>query len=157
MCQCSGCRMTARSLSGRSPIFITTTCSMSNWCRERFPSIKRRAVGNIKACGQCFQNPKSQFFNIDTSGELVLGNIQMVMVYRQYRLCFASKLLFKPHDEESPEKCLCKQISGLCLLFSSKRVCCHCGARRNTEMDLCGTDDRCAIGLSSCILKYRKS
>ena len=37
MCRCSGCRMTARSLSGRSLIFITTTCSMSNWCRERFP------------------------------------------------------------------------------------------------------------------------
>ena len=40
-----------------------------------------------------------------------------------------------------------KQISGLFLLFSSKRVCCHCDARQNTEMVLCGTDYRCAIGL----------
>ena len=37
-----------------------------------------------------------------------------------------------------------KQISGLCLLFSSKRVCCHYGARHNAEMNLCGTDYRCA-------------
>ena len=33
-----------------------------------------------------------------------------------------------------------KQISGLCLLFSSKRVCC-------AEMDLYGTDYRYAIRL----------
>ena len=32
-----------------------------------------------------------------------------------------------------------KQISGLLLLFSSKRVCCHCGARHNDDMDLYGT------------------
>ena len=38
----------------------------------------------------------------------------------------------------------CKQISGLCLLFSSNRVCCYCDARHNAEMDLCGTDYRCA-------------
>ena len=37
-----------------------------------------------------------------------------------------------------------KQISGLFLLFSSKRVCCHCGARHNAEMDLYGTVYRCA-------------
>ena len=37
-----------------------------------------------------------------------------------------------------------KQISGLFLLFSSKRVCCHCGARHNDEMDLCGTVCRCS-------------
>ena len=37
-----------------------------------------------------------------------------------------------------------KQISGLFLLFSSKKVCCHCGARHNAEMDLCGTDYGCA-------------
>ena len=32
-----------------------------------------------------------------------------------------------------------KQISGIFLLFSSKRVCCHCGAHHNAEMDLYGT------------------
>ena len=37
-----------------------------------------------------------------------------------------------------------KQISGLLLLFSSKRVCCHCGARHNDDMDLYGTVCRCA-------------
>ena len=37
-----------------------------------------------------------------------------------------------------------KQISRLLLLFSSKRVCCHCGARHNAEMDLYGTDYMCA-------------
>ena len=40
-----------------------------------------------------------------------------------------------------------KQISGLSLLFSSKKVCCHCGVRHNDEMDLYGTDYRCAIRL----------
>ena len=42
-----------------------------------------------------------------------------------------------------------KQISGLLLLFSSKRVCCHCGVRHNAEMDLCGTDFVCANRLHS--------
>lgn len=37
-----------------------------------------------------------------------------------------------------------KQISGLCLLFSFKTVRCHCGARQNTEMDLCGMVYRCS-------------
>ena len=37
-----------------------------------------------------------------------------------------------------------KQVSGLFLLFSSKKVCCHCGARQNTEMDLCGMVYRCS-------------
>ena len=37
-----------------------------------------------------------------------------------------------------------KHISGLCLLFSSKRVCCHCGARHNAETDLFGTYFVCA-------------
>ena len=37
-----------------------------------------------------------------------------------------------------------KQISGLLLLFSSKRVCCHCGVRHNAEMDLCGMVYRCS-------------
>ena len=41
-----------------------------------------------------------------------------------------------------------KQISGLFLLFSSKRVCCHCGARHNAEMGLYGTDYRCIEKLS---------
>ena len=41
-----------------------------------------------------------------------------------------------------------KQISGLLLLFSSKRVCCHCGARHNAEMDLCGTVYKCIEILS---------
>ena len=43
-----------------------------------------------------------------------------------------------------------KQISGLFLLFSSKRVCCYCGARHNAEMDLYGTVYRCANRLRSC-------
>ena len=38
-------------------------------------------------------------------------------------------------------------ISGLFLLFSSNRVCCHCGARQNTETGLFGTVYSCAIGL----------
>ena len=46
-----------------------------------------------------------------------------------------------------PEKCLCEQISGLCLLFSSKRVCCHCGARHNQNINLCGTESECASRL----------
>ena len=37
-----------------------------------------------------------------------------------------------------------KQISGLCLLFSSKRVCCHCGARHNHNINLCETELQCA-------------
>lgn len=53
----------------------------------------------------------------------------------------------KTNRLKRPEKCLCEQISDLCELFSSKRVCCHCGARHNDDMDLCGTDYRCAIGL----------
>ena len=40
-----------------------------------------------------------------------------------------------------------KQISGLLLLFSSKRVCCHCGAHQNNILDLCGTDFVCANSL----------
>ena len=46
--------------------------------------------------------------------------------------------------KKRPEKYLCEQISGY---SASKRVCCHCGARHNDDMDLCGTDYRCAIGL----------
>ena len=41
-----------------------------------------------------------------------------------------------------------KQISGLFLLFSSNRVCCHCGARHNAEMGLCGTVYKCIEILS---------
>ena len=37
-----------------------------------------------------------------------------------------------------------KQISGLCLLFSSKRVCCHCGVRHNHNINLCETELECA-------------
>ena len=37
-----------------------------------------------------------------------------------------------------------KQISGLFLLFSSKRICCYSDARQNTEMDLCGMVYRCS-------------
>ena len=43
----------------------------------------------------------------------------------------------------------CKLISGLCVLFSSNKVRCYCGARHNFDMDLCGTDYRCAIRLHS--------
>ena len=39
---------------------------------------------------------------------------------------------------------MCEQISGLCELFSPKRVCCHCGACHNAEMDLYGTVCRCS-------------
>ena len=41
-----------------------------------------------------------------------------------------------------------KQISGLLLLFSSKKVYCHCGARHNAEMGLCGTVYKCIEILS---------
>ena len=41
----------------------------------------------------------------------------------------------------------CKQISGLSLLFSSKRVCCHCGARHNIDLNLSGTESECVIRL----------
>ena len=37
-----------------------------------------------------------------------------------------------------------KQISGLLLLFSFKRVCCRCGVHHNAEMDLYRTDYMCA-------------
>ena len=40
-----------------------------------------------------------------------------------------------------------KQISGLFLLFSSKRVCCHCGARHNADLNLSGTKSECVIRL----------
>ncbi len=40
-----------------------------------------------------------------------------------------------------------KQISGLFLLFSSKRVCCHCGARHNADLNLSGTESECIIRL----------
>ena len=40
-----------------------------------------------------------------------------------------------------------KQISGLFLLFSSKRVCCHCGARHNADLNLSGTESECVIRL----------
>lgn len=49
-----------------------------------------------------------------------------------------------PSEKKRPEKCLCEQISGLCELFSSKRVCCHCGVHHNDDMDLCGTVCRCS-------------
>ena len=42
-----------------------------------------------------------------------------------------------------------KQISGLLLLFSSKRVCCHCGARHNADLNLSGTESECVIRLRS--------
>ena len=42
---------------------------------------------------------------------------------------------------------ICKQISGLLLLFSSKRVFCHCGAHHNAEMNLSGTENKYAIRL----------
>ena len=38
-------------------------------------------------------------------------------------------------------------ISGLFLLFSSKRVCCHCGARHNADLNLSGTESECIIRL----------
>ena len=50
----------------------------------------------------------------------------------------------KTNRLKRPEKCLCEQISVLCELFSFKRVCCHCGARHNDDMDLCGTVCRCS-------------
>ncbi len=43
--------------------------------------------------------------------------------------------------KKRPEKYLCEQISGY---SASKRVCCHCGARHNDDMDLCGTVCRCS-------------
>ena len=42
---------------------------------------------------------------------------------------------------------MCEQISGLCELFSSKKVCCHCGARHNTDLNLSGTESECVIRL----------
>ena len=50
----------------------------------------------------------------------------------------------KTNRLKRPEKCLCELISVLCELFSFKRVCCHCGARHNDDMDLCGTVCRCS-------------
>ena len=43
------------------------------------------------------------------------------------------------------EKCLCEQISGYSV---PKRVCCHCGACHNDDMDLCGTVCRCSNRLT---------
>ena len=40
-----------------------------------------------------------------------------------------------------------KQNSGLCQLFSSKRVCSHCGARHNADLNLSGTESECVIRL----------
>lgn len=42
---------------------------------------------------------------------------------------------------------MCEQISSLCLLFSSNRVCCHCGARHNADLNLSGTESECVIRL----------
>lgn len=47
----------------------------------------------------------------------------------------------KTNRLKRPEKYLCEQISGY---SASKRVCCHCGARHNDDMDLCGTVCRCS-------------
>ena len=47
----------------------------------------------------------------------------------------------KTNRLKRPEKYLCEQISGY---SASKRVCCHCGARHNDDMDLCGTFCRCS-------------
>lgn len=63
------------------------------------------------------------------------------MPLRAVRACGAENL---PSEKKRPEKCLCEQISGLCELFSSKRVCCHCGVHHNDDMDLCGTVCRCS-------------
>lgn len=60
---------------------------------------------------------------------------------RAVRACGAEN---QPPEKKRPEKCLCEQISVLCELFSSKRVCCHCGVRHNADMDLCGTVCRCS-------------
>ena len=49
--------------------------------------------------------------------------------------------------KKRPEKCLCEQVSGLSELFSSKRVCCHCGARHNIDLNLSGTESECVIRL----------
>ena len=40
-----------------------------------------------------------------------------------------------------------KQISGLWLLFSSKRVCFYCGVRYNADLNLSGTESECVIRL----------
>lgn len=37
-----------------------------------------------------------------------------------------------------------KQISELCLLFSSSRVCFYCGVRHNHNINLCETELECA-------------
>ena len=50
-------------------------------------------------------------------------------------------------EKKRPEKCLCEQISGLCVLFSSNRVCCHCGERHNADLNLSGTESECVIRL----------
>ena len=40
---------------------------------------------------------------------------------------------------------MCEQISGLCLVYSSNRVCCHCGAHHNVDLNLSGTESECVI------------
>ena len=40
-----------------------------------------------------------------------------------------------------------KQISGLLLLFSSKRVSCHYGARHNSDLNLSRTENKYANSL----------
>ena len=40
-----------------------------------------------------------------------------------------------------------KQISGIFLLFSSQRVCCHCGAHHNADLNLSGTESERIIRL----------
>ena len=50
-----------------------------------------------------------------------------------------------------------KQISGLFLLFSSKRVYCQCGARHNADLNLSGTESDCAGRLWSYENLFNKS
>ena len=75
LCGESGCGKTTitRVINGLIPEFYDTL-TLSGEVKHFGNSIKEQTISNVaKNVGSVFQNPKSQFFNLDTSNELIFG------------------------------------------------------------------------------------
>ncbi len=74
LCGSSGCGKTTvtRLVNGLAPHFYTGELEGSVWINDLCVS-EAPLSETSKVVGSVFQNPKSQFFNIDTTGELVFG------------------------------------------------------------------------------------
>nr|MCR5637358.1 ATP-binding cassette domain-containing protein [Lachnospiraceae bacterium] len=74
LCGASGCGKTTitRLINGLAPHFYQGELEGSVWIDETNVS-KAELSETSKLVGSVFQNPKSQFFNVDTSSELVFG------------------------------------------------------------------------------------